>query len=215
MSSRGQVVDDPERHGRRPALPRPERERVILDAAAELFYARGVRAVGMDQLIAELGLSKMTVYRLFPTKDALVQAYLERLRDRILAAVDADLGGPDPAAGLRAVLDAIAADLARPGFRGCPFGNAAVDYDDPGHPARALAQQYREQLRGRLRRAARRLTGSRSRGDRLGDSLAVLIDGAYLNAAHLGPDGPARAGLALARDLLARAVEAGDRRSPG
>jgi AcrR family transcriptional regulator len=188
--------------GRRAALPRAQREDLILDRAGELFYARGIRAVGMDELIADLGLSKMTVYRLFPTKDVLVARYLQRLQASILLAVDADISahiGTDPAAALTAVLDAVEQDLARPGFRGCPFGNAAVDYDDPAHPARTIAREYREQLRARLRTLSERLTDD----TRLGDRIAVLIDGAYLNAAHLGPHGPAAAGLSLARELVA------------
>lgn len=185
---------------RRRALPKAEREKLILDAAGELFYARGIRGVGMDELIARLGLSKMTVYRLFPTKDALVEAYLSRLREEILEAIDRDITAHegDPAGALRAILDAVELDLGRPGFRGCPFGNAAVDYDDPVHPARRLAREYREQLRVRLRRLSGALTGDPD----LGDQLAVVIDGAYLNAAHLGADGPARSGLALARRML-------------
>ena len=197
--------------GRRAALPRAEREALVLDTASALFYARGVRAVGMDELIATTGLAKMTVYRLYPTKDHLVAGYLGRLRDQILAAVDDDVdrhaGRPD--AALLAVLDAVRQDLARPGFRGCPFGNAAVDYDDPAHPARVVAGEYRAELRGRLRALATRLVGDAARGGELGDRLAVLIDGAYLSAAHLGPDGPAAAGLGLARDLVAAAVAPG------
>ena len=69
----------------KPAGSRAERERRVLDAAAELFYARGVHEVGMDELIAATGLGKATVYRLFPTKDALIGAYLRRLADQILA----------------------------------------------------------------------------------------------------------------------------------
>jgi hypothetical protein len=104
----------------------------------------------------------------------------------------------DPAAALDAILNAVEQDLSRPGFRGCPFGNAAVDYDDPAHPARTIARDYRHQLRQRLRLLCERLTGNAG----IGDQLAVLVDGAYLNASHLGPDGPARAGLALARRLI-------------
>jgi len=185
---------------RRTSLPRAQREAVILDRAAELFYARGIRSVGMDELIGDLGLSKMTLYRLFPTKDALVAAYLRRLQETILAMIDRDIDEHpgDPAAALDAILTAVEHDLSRPGFRGCPFGNAAVDYDDPAHPARTIAGDYRRQLRLRLRLLCERLAGNAD----LGDQLAVLIDGAYLNASLLGPGGPAHAGLALARRLV-------------
>ena len=65
-----------------PRRSRAERERIVLDTAARLFYARGVHAVGMDELVRETGLGKATVYRLFPSKDALVGAYLRRLAGR-------------------------------------------------------------------------------------------------------------------------------------
>ena len=80
------------------ALPREERERRVLDAAADLFYERGVHEVGMDELVRATGLGKATVYRLFPTKDALIGAYLERLATRLLIAIDRDIHrcGDDP-----------------------------------------------------------------------------------------------------------------------
>jgi AcrR family transcriptional regulator len=166
----------------RTRLPREERERRVLDTAARLFYARGVHEVGMDELIAETGLAKATVYRLYPTKDELVAAYLNRLADGILAGIDDE------------------ADLRRSTFRGCAFNNASIEFDDPDHPARAAAREYRQALHTRLATLARQLTGEPEPG--LGAELAVLVDGLYTNTAHLGPDGPALAGLALARRLI-------------
>ncbi len=178
----------------------------MLDTAARLFYARGVHEVGMDELVQATGLGKATVYRLFPGKDDLVAAYLARLSRTILDAVDAEITRHegDPAAALLAIVDAIEADLRRPGFRGCAFNNASIEYDDPAHPARAEARSYREALRARLAALAVRLDGGPhpAAGVTLGGQLAVLIDGAYTSAAHLGPDGPAADGLRLARQLI-------------
>jgi AcrR family transcriptional regulator len=133
-------------------LPREERERRVLDAAAELFYARGVHEVGMDELVRRTGLGKATVYRLFPTKDALVGAYLARLATEVLGLIDGEIGAhaDDPAAAVRAIFGAIADDLARPTFRGCAFNNASIEFEDPEHPARAVARAYREALHERL-----------------------------------------------------------------
>ena len=188
--------------GRERHRPRAERQAVVLDTAARLFYARGVHEVGMDELVRETGLGKATVYRLFPTKDALVAAYLHRLAEAIGAAIDKEIAGHrgDPAAALLAVLDAIEADLRRPGFRGCPFNNASIEFDEPAHPARAEARAYRKQLLARLTHMAMALDAGQGRT--LAAQLAVLIDGAYTSAAHLGPDGPAAAGLAHARHLV-------------
>jgi AcrR family transcriptional regulator len=183
-------------------LPRAERERRVLDVAADLFYARGVHEVGMDELVRATGLGKATVYRLFPTKDALIGAYLERLATTILAAIDRDIErhGDDPQAAVEAIFDAVAADLARPAFRGCAFNNASIEFPDPTHPARAVARAYRMALRDRLTQLAERVRPGA--GERLGARLALILDGMYVNAAHLGPNGPAGAGPGLARAVM-------------
>ena len=199
--------------GRRPALPRTERERIVLDTAARLFYARGVHEVGMDELVRETGLGKATVYRLYPTKDALVAAYRDRLARQILAEVDGQSATLPPADALRAILAAVRADISRPGFRGCAFNNASIEYDDPRHPARTAAREYRTALHGRLRTMADRLLPDDPEHARtLGGQLAVLVDGAYTNAAHLGPQGPAADGLALAGHLIDQADQSRERR---
>lgn len=155
----------------------------------------------MDELVRETGLGKATVYRLYPTKDDLVGAYLARLAGSILDEIDTLAENDDPMRALLSVLAAIEKDVRRPQFRGCAFNNASIEFDDPDHPARVEARRYREHLAERLTRLAQRLAGRR-RGTVLGQQLAVLVDGAYTNAAHLGPDGPAAAGLALARQLI-------------
>jgi AcrR family transcriptional regulator len=186
-------------------MPLPARQDHVLDVAGELFYARGVHEVGMDELIRATGFGKATVYRLFPTKDELIGAYLQRRADRIHALIDADIErhSASPAAAIRALFAAVAEDVARDGFRGCAFNNASIEFADPGHPARRVARQYRAGLLERLRRLTRALAGGRAGRD-LADELALVIDGMYTSAAHLGPGGPARRGPALARALVAR-----------
>lgn len=184
---------------------REERRGVVLDTAARLFYARGVHEVGMDELVRETGLGKATVYRLFPTKDALVAAYLDRLATGIFATIDADSEGAPPDTALLDVLAAIEQDLARSTFRGCAFNNASIEFEDPEHPARVVARDYRAGLARRLTELAVALTRDEAAGTSLGRRLAVLVDGAYTSAAHLGPAGPAADGLALARALVAEA----------
>lgn len=189
----------------RTRLARGERERIVLDAAARLYYARGVHEVGMDELITATGLGKATVYRLYPTKDQLVGAYLQRLSAEILSAIDRDVDrfADDPRAAALAVLDAIEADIARATFRGCAFNNASIEFEDPDHPARVQARRHRAELHRRLVEIARRIDADT--GHSLGARLAVLIDGAYTSAAHLGPKGPAAEGIALARELVCAA----------
>ena len=171
---------------------------MVLDAAAELFYARGVHEVGMDELIELAGLGKATVYRLFPTKDDLIAAYLARTAASILERIDADIDAHpgDPEAATLTILDGIWAHVTSAGFRGCPFNNASIEFEDPEHPARVEAHDYRRDLRARLVDLV---------GRDLGDQLAILIDGVYTNAVHLGPNGPAQTGIELARTLVRQA----------
>ncbi|MDG4831726.1 helix-turn-helix domain containing protein [Solwaraspora sp. WMMD1047] len=191
---------------RAPRRERAERQRIVLDTAARLFYARGVHEVGMDELVRETGLGKATVYRLFPTKDDLVAAYLRRAAGDILDQIDAGTErAPDPATALHAVLSSVQADLARPDFRGCAFNNASIEYADPQHPARVAARDYRLALHDRLHRlAVRIMPEQRDEAAALAGQLATLVDGAYTSAAHLGPAGPAAAGMALAHHLVDR-----------
>jgi AcrR family transcriptional regulator len=120
----------------------------ILAAAAGLFYADGIRAVSADRVIAAAGVSKVTFYRHFPTKDALVVAYLAAVDDAERAAVDAARAAhpDDPAAVLRGYADVLGTESCAPGFRGCPFINAAAEYADPDHPVRAVVSAHRRWL---------------------------------------------------------------------
>jgi AcrR family transcriptional regulator len=157
----------------------------------------------MDELVREAGLGKATVYRLYPTKDVLIGAYLQRLSDRILALIAADIAAheDDPAAAIRAIFLAIARDLSRADFRGCAFNNASIEFEVPKHPARVVSREYRAALRDRLRDLARQLRPGGA-GDELGDQLALLVDGMYLSAAHLGAGGPAASALPMVDRLL-------------
>jgi AcrR family transcriptional regulator len=122
----------------------PMRDR-ILNAATELFYAQGLHAVSAEKVIAQVGVTKVTFYRHFPTKDDLIVAYLERRakweRDAIAQARQA--AGGDPLGTFRIIAQAIGAESCSPGFRGCPFINAAAEYADPAHPARRVVDSHR------------------------------------------------------------------------
>jgi AcrR family transcriptional regulator len=125
----------------RPPRSRPSaaRER-ILATADRLFYDEGIRAVGIERVVAESGVTRVTLYRHFPSKDDLVAAYLEaraeRDRTRITAAVGAHHGDP------RAALHEIAADTLAHCYRGCPFVNAAAEHAAT-HRTRTIAAAHR------------------------------------------------------------------------
>ena len=114
--------------------------RAVLEAASELFYARGIHAVGVDTIAATAGVTKKTLYDRFGSKDRLVAEYLsardrawrEHLEARLMAA------GTDPRERLTAVLAAAADWSADRGGHGCAMVNAHAEIDDPAHPAYAV-----------------------------------------------------------------------------
>ena len=134
-----------------PTPAAPVRER-ILDAAMRSYYAHGIRAVSADRLISEAGVSKVTFYRHFPTKDDLIAAYLTRQlseSEQQLTQKRAELEG-DPAAVLRWYADAIGAVTQLPGFRGCAFINAAAELSQPDHPGHQVVADHRTWLIGQF-----------------------------------------------------------------
>ena len=185
---------------------RAERQAIVLDTAERLFSGRSSRSVGMDELVRETGLGKMTVYRLFKSKDDLVGAYLARKAATLLAFIDAELMrlDGDPRAALLSVVDAVERDVTRTGFRGCPFNNVSSEYDDPQHPARSAAADYKFELHTRLERLADQIVPGA--GEDLAAQVHLIIDGMYLSGGLLGPDGPAAHGRKLAERLIDVAV---------
>jgi AcrR family transcriptional regulator len=148
-----------------PAKTRPSaaRER-ILETADRLFYNEGIHPVGVNRIVAEAGVTGVTLYRHFPSKDSLVSAYLERR-----ARSDRDLIGgllaawPDDP---RHVLSELATVLTQDDFagvqRGCPFINASAEFTG-GHPARVHAADIRAWIVERLQELLSQL-GHRSPG---------------------------------------------------
>jgi AcrR family transcriptional regulator len=117
----------------------------LLGTASRLFYAEGLHAVGIDRIVATAEVTRATLYRHFPSKDDLVVAYLtgadEAVRSRMDAA-RAEAASTDDV--VRAVGRAIGDDIARPGFRGCAFLNAAAEYPDRDHPVHRAVIKHRD-----------------------------------------------------------------------
>ena len=158
------------------------RQDLVLDTAEHLFYARGVHEVGIDELIRATGMGKASVYRLYPSKDELIAAWLQRRAEHIHTLIDADIAhhARRPQAALNALFSAVADDVRSAGFRGCAFNNASIEFADPDHPARTVARDYRNGLLERLRTLTRALSPGRSAAAlRLADQLALIIDGMY------------------------------------
>jgi AcrR family transcriptional regulator len=153
----------------------------ILTVACDLFYREGIRAVGIDRIIAEAGVAKASLYANFRSKDDLIVAYLTWLRDTWETEVDtAAAGVDDPAERVRRLFGLLADDLGDAGFRGCPFANAAAEYPDPEHPSRRVTDEYRAWLRRRLAEDAEAAGLADPAGT--ADALVLLYDGACVGA---------------------------------
>jgi AcrR family transcriptional regulator len=126
------------------------RERV-LETAYELFSRHGTRAVGVDRIIAESGVAKMTLYRNFASKDDLILAFLERREERwtrewLQATVERR--AETPAQRLLAIFDTFAEWFARDDFEGCSFINVMLEIDDLGSPVRRESVRQLSEIRG-------------------------------------------------------------------
>src|SRR5258705_6711784 len=109
------------------AADRTTMQERILETADRLFYGQGIRAVGVDTIAAEIGISKRTLYNYFPSKDALIVAYLSR---RLRPTKTTDM---PPAEQILGDFDRLELAFASAGFRGCPFVNAVVELGEPTH----------------------------------------------------------------------------------
>lgn len=125
--------------------PNPEGARArILETASRLFYQHGLRGVGIDRIIAESGVAKMSFYRHFPAKDDLIRAYLEGRHRRWLAGFQARLAARPPE--LAAVADILLAWAAEPDYRGCAFINAVAEVGEGIAGVAAIARAHKDDL---------------------------------------------------------------------
>ncbi len=123
---------------------RSEARERLLSTAMEIFYADGIRTVGVDRIIAEAGVTKATFYRHFPSKEDLVLAYLRTAHTAIRHELDAAAENASGFDLVWIVAGGVAQDVCRPGFRGCAFINAGAEYADPASPVRQMVQEHRD-----------------------------------------------------------------------
>ncbi len=169
-------------------------EERILEAADRLFYQQGIRAMGVDTITADVGISKRTLYNHFPSKDALIVGYLSRrLRPN-------DFSDAPPAEQILSAFDRLEYSFASKGFRGCPFVNAVAELGEGAHPAKGIAAAFKEQRRMWFRKLLDELRVAQS--DALATQLALLVDGAIALALVRGDPTIARASRAAAETLL-------------
>jgi len=146
----------------------------ILETADRLFYGQGIRAVGVDTIADEIGISKRTLYNYFPSKDELIVAYLSR---RLQPAPPSDL---PPLQQILGNFDRLERTFASGVFRGCPFVNAVAELKEPAHATNKIAFAFKEQRRTWFRDLLVRLGVDDA--DTLALQLQLLVDGAIAAA---------------------------------
>jgi AcrR family transcriptional regulator len=185
--------------------PTSPRDR-ILETASSLFYAQGYRAVGIDRIIADSGVAKMTFYKHFPSKDDLIVAYLRNANKQFwtwLETITANTSNPRER--LEMAFDAIAKLASSPACMGCAFAHAAAEFPDIAHPGHAAALEHKNAVLTWLEREARNMNARDPKA--LCADLMMVIDGAWTAARMFGGGNhAARAGQA-ARVLIAAQLE--------
>ncbi|WP_066805785.1 TetR/AcrR family transcriptional regulator [Sphingomonas asaccharolytica] len=172
--------------------PRSRRARLrALETASDLFYANGVRAVGMEQIVEESGVAKTTIYRHFPTKDALIEAFLKKEDAEFWSQWDAVIGTATTSMGqIEALCDWIGKRVRRNGYRGCPQLNVAAEFADRAHPARLVARQHKAEMHRRLEAICAH--GGVVHPETTAMQIALLFDGAFMSDGRLNAyDAPA------------------------
>ena len=192
----------------------PDKPRVrdrILETAGELFYARGIRCVGVDCIASEAGTNKMSLYRNFPSKEELVAEYLREQEREYWSVWDATIEpfAGDPRRQLEALFDGFLArakckDEALEDCkvrRGCALGNAAVEIPEDDENLHAIVPAYKSELRRRLRKLSK--DAGASEPDALGDALMLLLEGGcYTLSTFSGTSGPIASMAKAARALI-------------
>jgi AcrR family transcriptional regulator len=180
---------------KRPYRRAEETRRHVLDVAARLFYAGGIRAVGIDRLAQEAQVTTATLYRLFGSKEGLVAAYLRRAEQASFDQLERTVA----TGGLAGFFDALDEQAREAGYRGCPFRMALAEFPSDCE-IHCVAVESKQRTRARFRELA--AAAGCADPDVTAEQLMIVMDGICASAAERRPDSPLGAGPALARMLL-------------
>ena len=158
----------------------------ILETADRLFYQEGTRAVGIDRIIAEAGVAKMSLYNHFPSKDDLILAALKYREGGVLEFFRSSMARHAKKAKnpLQAFFAALKDFFESPDFRGCPFQNAAVELADPSHPGSEFVRGHKQRFSEFLRGLVEETVGKA--GSKFAPVVSVLVEGAIVTAVIQG-----------------------------
>ncbi|NMG22156.1 TetR/AcrR family transcriptional regulator [Brasilonema bromeliae] len=154
----------------------------ILNTASDLFYREGIRNVGIDRIIAESGVAKMSLYNHFKSKDALIEAWLRQQDEQWCQWLKTTIEQrtSDPAKQLLAIFDALREWFEGPDFRGCAFINASVELANPDHPGHRVALEHQQSIYHYIKSLAQ--SAEVSSPEQLARQLLLLVQGAIVVA---------------------------------
>ncbi|WP_269716301.1 TetR/AcrR family transcriptional regulator [Caulobacter sp. NIBR2454] len=163
----------------------------VLDAAETLFYAQGIRAVGVEEIVNVAGVGKPSLYRAFGSKEELIVAVLQRQEAGFWRRLEESVAAcpNDPRAQLIHFFRGTAERSRLGGYRGCAHSNAAVEYPEEGL-VRGEALGFKTRQRERFTQMARDMGAADPQG--LADELLLLLEGVYVARQIHGPSGPAQ-----------------------
>ena len=180
-----------------PLPAKPAMKDRILETADRLFYLQGIRAVGVDTIAAEIGISKRTLYNHFPSKDALISAYLAR---RFVAPRPSE---KPPLEQILGTFDSLERRFSAKDFRGCPFVNAVAELGSEDQSVRKIAIAFKESRRLWFRDLLVQIGVGNA--EALATQLAVLVDGCIAQDLVRNDPAMARAAKEAATVLLRHA----------
>ena len=153
-----------------------------MQAASTLFYQEGVQNVGIDRIITESGVAKMSLYNHFKSKDALIAAWLQQRdvnwRDWFQKTVEKQAAAP--AERLLAMFDVLEEWFSQPDFRGCAFINSSVELVDPEHPGYQVAIEHQQALYGYILHLVQ--AAELDHPNAVAEQLLLLVEGAIVVA---------------------------------
>ena len=176
----------------------------IVETAERLFYAEGIRSVGIDRIIAEAEVAKMTLYNHFSSKDDLILAVLQYREEKFGKMFERWMErhvkkGTDR---LEAFFAALKNWFESPGFRGCAFINAVVELADARHPASQFSAEHKERFHQMLKEIIKHTRGAKAAS--MAPAVALMVEGAIVTAVMEGKPDAAD----VARDAALRLMPA-------
>jgi AcrR family transcriptional regulator len=202
--NRGRRRSGEAKSGPRPAEQLSKRDQLV-ETAWQLFYRDGYHATGIDRILAQAGVAKMTLYKHFRSKDELILAALEKRSAQFRESFSRFLHSKKrvPERQLLAVFDWLIHWVSSKEFRGCFFQKAMAEYQDVQDPIHQAALAHKAAFHGEIRRLVTEAGLAIPKG--LADQLALLVEGAIVNSHAIGSPVPAVQAREAAQSLIKNA----------